>query len=267
MEDGSMIKITRELIYDMLGIPMDDIKVKSLKEKNLLDPFTAKWRGMVSKIVNHENKIPILQLETFVCTLSEVDWLFDIRFLSLLFSIFGQGNKNGTINERLIQYLDETYKIYQMDWYSYVLESLVKECTRFSASDKFSGPLLLLALIYVNSTLSKKVKVEKTVPTFKVWSSNLLLKRKQEELDLKGFGFLPIVKERARNYESDGPRYCSGFGYEVEVRVRGKSFEGLLRMFVWCLGRLGHPNQRMIILEWHVAVVDWRIQLLSTGST
>ncbi|GKA65974.1 hypothetical protein Tco_0765681 [Tanacetum coccineum] len=120
MEDGSMIKITRELIHDMLGIPMGDIKVKSLKENNLLDPVTAKWRGMA-------------------------DWLFDIGFLSLFFSIFGQGNKDGTINERLIPYLDETDKIHLMDWCSNVLESLVKECTGFSASDKFNGPLLLLA--------------------------------------------------------------------------------------------------------------------------
>ncbi|GJZ48617.1 hypothetical protein Tco_0602449 [Tanacetum coccineum] len=42
MEDGSMIKITRVLIHDMLGIPMGDIKVKSLKEKNLFNPVTAK---------------------------------------------------------------------------------------------------------------------------------------------------------------------------------------------------------------------------------
>ncbi|GJW38205.1 hypothetical protein Tco_0064050, partial [Tanacetum coccineum] len=31
-------------------------------------------------------------------------------------------------------------------------------------------------------------------PAFKAWSSYLLLKRQQEELDLKGFGLLPIVK-------------------------------------------------------------------------
>ncbi|GKB31425.1 hypothetical protein Tco_0870826, partial [Tanacetum coccineum] len=130
--------------------------LKSLKENNLFDPVTAKWKGMVQEIVSHDNKINISQLESFLSTLSEADWLFDIGFLSLLFSILG--------------------------------------CTGFSASDKFSGPMLLPVLIYVNSTVSKKVKVEKTVPAFKAWSSNLLLKRQQEELDLKGFGLLPIVK-------------------------------------------------------------------------
>ncbi|GJU77037.1 hypothetical protein Tco_1274107 [Tanacetum coccineum] len=177
----------------MLGIPMGDIKVKSLKEKNLFDPVTAKWRGMVQEIVSHDNKINISQLESFFCTLSEADWLFDIGFLSLFFSIFGQGNKDGTINERLISYLDETDKIHQMDWCSYVLESLVKECS--GSSDRFSGPVLLLVLIYVNSTVSKKVKVEKIVPAFKAWSSNLFLKRQQEELDLKGFDFYLLSKE------------------------------------------------------------------------
>ncbi|GJR20031.1 hypothetical protein Tco_0968558 [Tanacetum coccineum] len=60
-------------------------------------------------------------------------------------------NKDGIINERLIPYLDETDKIHQMDWCSYVLESLVKECS--GSSDRFSGPVLLL----VTSTYSPKV--------------------------------------------------------------------------------------------------------------
>nr|GEV06983.1 zinc finger, CCHC-type [Tanacetum cinerariifolium] len=37
MEYGRKIKITRELIHAILGIPMGDIKVESLKEKNLAD--------------------------------------------------------------------------------------------------------------------------------------------------------------------------------------------------------------------------------------
>ncbi|GJY81144.1 hypothetical protein Tco_0493895, partial [Tanacetum coccineum] len=184
MEDGSMIKITRELIHDMLGIPMSGIKVKPLKEKNLFDPVTTKWRGMVPEIVNRE-KIHISQLETFLCTLSEADWLFDIGFLSLFFSISSQGNKDGTINERLIPYLEKIDKIHQMDWCSYVLESLVKECTGFSSSDKFIGPLLLLALIYVNSTVSKNVKVEKTVRAFKACLQFIKTKKVNKKKKLK----------------------------------------------------------------------------------
>ena len=48
-------------------------------------------------------------------------------------------------------------------------------------------------MIYVNSTTSDSVKVEKTVPAFKAWSSQLLLKRQKEEIEL-GFGCLPIAE-------------------------------------------------------------------------
>ncbi|GKD26358.1 hypothetical protein Tco_1232572 [Tanacetum coccineum] len=40
------------------------------------------------------------------------------------------------------------------------------------------------SIIYVNSTVSETIKVEKTVPAFKAWNSKLLLKREQEEIEL-----------------------------------------------------------------------------------
>ncbi|GJR53171.1 hypothetical protein Tco_1403692 [Tanacetum coccineum] len=60
-----------------------------------------------------------------------------------------------------------------MDWCSYALESMI---------------------IYINLTVSEIVKVEKTVPAFMSWNSNLMLKREQEEIKLGGFGCLPIVE-------------------------------------------------------------------------
>ncbi|GJW75567.1 hypothetical protein Tco_0134937 [Tanacetum coccineum] len=56
-------------------------------------------------------------------------------------------------------------------------------------------PMGDIKIIYVNSTISKTVKVEKTVPAFKAWNSKLLLKREQEEIELGGFGHLPIVED------------------------------------------------------------------------
>ncbi|GKA18307.1 hypothetical protein Tco_0698144, partial [Tanacetum coccineum] len=194
MEDGRKIMITRELIHNILGIPMGNIKFQYLKEKNVYDEVTAKWRKIVKEIVSANNKISILKLETYLGTLSECDWEFEIGFLTLLFSIFGQGNKDGIINERIIPYLANTNKVFEMDWCSYVKDCMITECANFSPSSSFSGPLLLMALIYVNSTISESVKVEKTVPAFKAWNSNMLLKREKEEIELGGFGRLPIVE-------------------------------------------------------------------------
>lgn len=51
----------------------------------------------------------------------------------------------------------------------------------------------MLQIIYVNSTTSESIKVEKTVPAFKAWSSRLLFQRQKEELEF-GFGCLPIAE-------------------------------------------------------------------------
>ncbi|GJU78824.1 hypothetical protein Tco_1275894 [Tanacetum coccineum] len=94
MEDGRKIKITRELIHNILGIPMGNIKVQYLKEKNVFDEVTTKWRKIVQEIVSADKKISISKLETYLGTLSECDWEFEIGFLTLFFLIFGQGNKD-----------------------------------------------------------------------------------------------------------------------------------------------------------------------------
>ncbi|GJU75746.1 hypothetical protein Tco_1272816 [Tanacetum coccineum] len=196
MEDGRKIKITRELIHGILGIPMGDIKVESQKEKNLSDKVTAKWRKSVKKIVNKKsNTINISKLEQHLIHLSKCDWEFNLGFLVLFFSIFGLGNKDGTVNERIIPFLPNTDDVSKMDWCSYALECMVRGCKEYKLGKYFSGPLLLMAIIYVNSTVSETVKVDKTVPAFKAWNSNLLLKREQEEIELGGFGRLPIVED------------------------------------------------------------------------
>nr|GEY65804.1 ulp1 protease family, C-terminal catalytic domain-containing protein [Tanacetum cinerariifolium] len=94
----------------------------------------------------------------------------------------------------MIPFLTNTDDVSQMDWCSYALESMVRGCKEYYLGKYFSGPLLLMAIIYVNSTVSAIVKVEKTVPAFMSWNSNLMLKREQEEIELGGFGHLSIVE-------------------------------------------------------------------------
>lgn len=147
MGDGRKIKFTKQLVHDMLGIPMGDIPVETLKEKNLLEPTTQRWRRKVKHIVGNDKKIGVSKLESFLSEYEKANWVFDVGFLSLFFSIIGEGNKDGTINERLIPFIgNNTDRIEKMDWCSYVLECLVRECTSFDSSSTFSGPLVLLTV-------------------------------------------------------------------------------------------------------------------------
>ncbi|GKB57492.1 hypothetical protein Tco_0913678 [Tanacetum coccineum] len=105
-----------------------DIKVKSLKEKKLADETTKEWR---KKLPFDDDKIHITKLETHLCSLTNADWEFQVGVV--FFSIFAQGNKYGTINERFIPLLPSTELVSQMDWYSYVIECMVKESTNFNS--------------------------------------------------------------------------------------------------------------------------------------
>lgn len=148
MKDGRKLKITRQLVRDVLGIPMGDIKVESIEEINLLEETTVKWRKHLESVVV-KGKIYISKLEEHLCGLAEVDWEFRVCFIVIFFSIFGQGNKDGEVNERIIPILSNTDNISQMDWCSYVVECMVKECSRFNPYSNFNGPLLLMAVSFL----------------------------------------------------------------------------------------------------------------------
>lgn len=148
MNDGRKIKVTREMVRDILGIPMGDMKVEALDEKNLFEETTSKWRQVMDSIVV-QKKIYLTKLEEHLISLTEVDWEFRVAFLVLFFSIFGLGNKDGEVNERILPILSNTDNVSNMDWCSYVLECLVKECSKYQPTKSFSGPILLLVVSFL----------------------------------------------------------------------------------------------------------------------
>ncbi|GJT86102.1 hypothetical protein Tco_1067819 [Tanacetum coccineum] len=190
-KDNTIVECIPEVVItnEPKSILLDPLK------KNLADKVTAKWRDIVKNIVHKKNNtINITKLEQHLVDLSKCDMEFNLGFLVLFLSIFGLGNKDGNVNDRIIPFLTNTDDVSQMDWCSYALESMVRGCKEYKQGKYFSGPMLLMVIIYVNSTVSEIVKVEKTVLAFMSWNSNLMLKREQEEIELGGFGRLPIVK-------------------------------------------------------------------------
>ncbi|PWA79851.1 hypothetical protein CTI12_AA201070 [Artemisia annua] len=166
LSNNRKIKVTRELIHDILGIPMGDKK----------------------------KKIKIGKLENYLSSLSHGDWDFKIGFLVVFFSIFAHGNKDGSVNQRFLPSLENIDEVANFYWCSYCLECMHAELKKFKATSFFSGALLLLVLIYVNSTVSETTIVQRTIPAFKAWSTKLLNKREREESNI-GFGNLPILEE------------------------------------------------------------------------
>nr|GEV86362.1 hypothetical protein [Tanacetum cinerariifolium] len=126
----------------------------------------------------------------------------------------GQGNKDGAVNERIIPFLTNTDDVLQMDWCSYALEYMIRGCKEYKHGKYFSGPLLLMA---------------KTVPAFMSWNSNLMLKREQKEIELGGFGRLPIVEEDVDAIEDvlDKNEYFKSLNFEDNNgNVEGEEING-----------------------------------------
>ncbi|GJU75747.1 ulp1 protease family, C-terminal catalytic domain-containing protein [Tanacetum coccineum] len=176
MVDGRKIKVTRELIHEILGVPMGEIKVNALLNITSEDETTTDWRRSTEFT---EERINISKLDNHVCSLTETGWNFKVGFLVIFFSILAQGNKDGTVNQRFIpalQYIDQ-FKNY--DWCKYILDCIQEEIMEFKPKNNFSGPLVLLALIYCSSIVSPTTVVERKAPIFKHWSLELIEKPKK----------------------------------------------------------------------------------------
>ncbi|GJR12439.1 hypothetical protein Tco_0795091 [Tanacetum coccineum] len=191
MGDGRRIKVSRELIHEILGVPMGENKVISLPSTTSEDITTTNWRYTTPFI---EDRIHITRVDDHVCSLTANGWPFKVGFLVVFFSILAQGNKDGRVNQRFIPTLSNIDEFQNYDWCQFILDCIKDEVLEFKPRSYFAGPLLLLALIYVSSTVSPTTTVERKAPIFKAWSTKLLKKRESEELKSEGFGKLPILE-------------------------------------------------------------------------
>ena len=80
LSNNRKIKVTREMIHDILGIPMGDIKAVSLPQTSTEDPTTARWRATLPLSVyepygeTSKRKIPISRLEEHLTRMTDEGW-------------------------------------------------------------------------------------------------------------------------------------------------------------------------------------------------
>ena len=122
LSNNRKIKFTREMIHDILGIPMGDIKVVSLPQTTTEDPTTARWRATLPLSVydphgeKSKRKIPISRLESYLTSMTDEGLVFKIGFLVLFFSVFAHAKKDGTVNQRFLPSVEDIEKVPNFDW-------------------------------------------------------------------------------------------------------------------------------------------------------
>lgn len=156
LSENRKIKVTKELIHEILGIPMGEIKVNALRETTTADATTVKWRSTLPLSVYDpdapklsQKKIPISRLEAYLSGSSDESWAFKVGFLVVFFSIFAHGNKDGSVNQRFLPSIEDIENVPKLDWCTYCLECMKKELKGFKPRVFFAGPVLLLAVRFI----------------------------------------------------------------------------------------------------------------------
>ncbi|KAH6779521.1 hypothetical protein C2S52_010758 [Perilla frutescens var. hirtella] len=126
----------------------------------------------------------------------------------------------------MLRYMDiEGLKtIHELDWYEYVIRSLIEHKRMWQAnkSKSFGGPILFITAMYVDRVISHgKRLVDRSFPTVKGWTFHLIRKREKQKMAAGGFGggrlclqFQKIGKENAPHDEG---RRGQGLSNDVEA--------------------------------------------------
>ncbi|KAH6818496.1 hypothetical protein C2S51_002099 [Perilla frutescens var. frutescens] len=127
--------------------------------------------------------------------------VFRMDFLVLLTACLIESNINGYAAAPMLRYMDgESLKsIHELDWCEYVVASLIhhKRMWEANKANSFGGPILFLTAIclhlvqamYVDRVISHgKQLVDRSFPTVKGWTFNLIRKREKQEMMAGGFG-------------------------------------------------------------------------------
>jgi hypothetical protein len=101
LEKGS-IKVTRQKIHDMLGVPMGK-KLEDLEPREKDDPFIAEWEGQYT----HVKKITPAVISTEITSSFDADFIFTINFLTLFTSMMGTVDNGAKVFPTVLMHVKE----------------------------------------------------------------------------------------------------------------------------------------------------------------
>ncbi|GJY95175.1 hypothetical protein Tco_0511536 [Tanacetum coccineum] len=119
LQKGS-IKATRQIVNDILGIPMGNTKLQDLDKIPDNDLFIAEWEAQYNHLGKPTPRIIALQMS---CT-TKADFMFKINFLSLFGSTMGTLKNGGRVPKKLVKCIKEETDISDIDWCGYILDCL-----------------------------------------------------------------------------------------------------------------------------------------------
>ncbi|CAH1454220.1 unnamed protein product [Lactuca virosa] len=137
------IPITRQLIHDMLGLPLGNVNINSLNFTPAQDKTVDLWSAQF----NSENDISPKGVQRAIKRLKDVGLLFKVNFLVLICNTLGQSKSMSTCDVSMLAKVSEDLDLSDIDWCSYVLECLKNTKNAWnpmSDTSYYVGPIVLL---------------------------------------------------------------------------------------------------------------------------
>ncbi|XP_022024912.1 uncharacterized protein LOC110925257 [Helianthus annuus] len=167
------IKITSKLVEECLGIPRGKITVL---EKN------KPRKGVGERVDEFKNqfdttKISVIKVIDLIKESSQAGKLFNTNFLVVVNTLLGETTQSTTVNQRFIIGIENDSEIPNMNWCGYMLECLRRSKKKWKGGiDQFTGPIILLAVIFAHSYFKrhKKTSFKVETPAVKYITTELL---------------------------------------------------------------------------------------------
>ncbi|CAH1415866.1 unnamed protein product [Lactuca virosa] len=143
--DQGEIPITRQLINDMLGLPLGNININSLKFTPAEDKTVDFWSAQFKS----ENDIRPKGVQRVIKRLKDVGLLFKVNFLVLICNTLGQSKSMGTCDVSMLSRVSADLDLSNIDLCSYVLECLKNTkhaWNSMSDTSYYVGPIVLLTV-------------------------------------------------------------------------------------------------------------------------
>ncbi|PWA46241.1 hypothetical protein CTI12_AA503420 [Artemisia annua] len=208
LEKGS-IKITKQRIHDMIGVPMGKMKLEDLEQRDPDDPFIAEWESQYSNVA----KITPAAISTEITSTFDADFIFTINFLTLFASTMGTVDNGAKVFPTVLKHVKENDVISEIDWCGYILECLRTSrhnWEKVKNGDFYYGPATFLCLLYLDSTNFPQFQVMRHRPAMRSWNTQAMRKRIGMEIKENCLGKLEHHEKFDPEEEQTGLNFYKG---------------------------------------------------------
>ncbi|GJX96968.1 peptidase C48, SUMO/sentrin/Ubl1 [Tanacetum coccineum] len=174
--NGKAIPVTKETIKDVLGVPMGSVYVQARDEADCRHRLVIEWKSQFGKKDRYYHG----PLEQLMYTQTDGGFWFKINFLVLYFTSIGEANKNATCNLRFLHCMNDETAIHKFDWCTFILECLVRTKKSWIRRSHYTGPVIILLILYASSLRTKTVSERIGVPLVNNWTVDMLNKIEAE---------------------------------------------------------------------------------------